>query len=376
MAVTQLGKQHSKGRNTVIALSFAAGIIAMISTLLYARAGYGKVADPRAPMPVATTTFSVQQGYARDLPFLGLVRAGQSTDVGFEVPGQLSSLLVTEGTVLRAGDTIGMLDTSQLQSRRAVAVANLQQVQAELELAQLKAQRQKDLSVSGAVSEEAYDVTRLTAQALSAQLAAVTAQLDSIDIDLEKSALKAPYDGVVAARFVNEGAVINVGTPVVRLVASVGREAHIGVAVEYAHLLRQGETYNLKLRDQSVAARLRSVRPDVDPATLTTTAVFELPEGTGTLDGEPVSLNLSKDVSSLGGWLPLSALIEGERGLWNVYRLTTHEGSTVTAREVVEVLEVRGDRVYVRGTLADGERVVADGLHRITAGTAVQPEAQ
>ena len=373
MAVTPLGKSPSRGRNTAIALGVAVTLTTVISGLLFARAGFGKAADPRAPMPVETTTYAIEAGYARELPFLGLVRAGQSSNIGFEVPGQLSRLLVTEGTVLSGGDTIGMLDTSQLESQRAVAEANLRRVEAELELARLKAQRQKDLSASGAVSKEAYDETRLSAQALAAQLGAVSAQLRSIDIDLEKSELKAPYDGVVAARFVNEGAVISMGTPVIRLVASAGREAHIGVAVEYAHLLRQDDVYSLKLRDQSVPARLRSVRPDVDPATLTMTAVFELPAGTGVLDGEPVSLLLSENVAVEGGWLPLSALIEGERGLWNVYRLAPQDNVTVTAREVVEVLEVQGNRVFVRGTLADGERVVTDGLHRVTAGTAVDP---
>ena len=372
MAITKLKQTpRDRGRSSLAAVLVAIGITTALTAALYIRVSLGENHDNRDAMPVSVTPFVITKSYTRDLPFLGLVRARRSTDVGFEVPGQLAELLVTEGSVVRAGDTLGRLDTSQLTNRRSVAAANSRRVHSELELARLKSQRQKDLSVSGAVSEESYDETRLTAKALTAQLAAVTAELDGIDIELAKSELLAPYNGVVAARFVNQGAVVNPGAAVLRLVASEGREAHIGVAVEHAPLLVMGESYSLKLRDQTVPAGLRSVRPDVDPATLTTTAVFELPAGIDALDGEPVSLLLSETVAATGGWLPVSALIEGERGIWNVYRITRDEGTTVTAREIVEVLEIRGGQVFVRGTLGDGDYVISDGLHRIAAGTPV-----
>jgi hypothetical protein len=72
-----------------------------------------------------------------------------------------------------------------------------------------------------------------------------------------------------------------------------------------------------------------------------------------------------------GGWLPIAALLEGQRGVWTVLRIEPAGDSYRTAREAVEVLEIRGDQAYVRGTLASGSRVVANGVHRITPGTQV-----
>ena len=69
--------------------------------------------------------------------------------------------------------------------------------------------------------------------------------------------------------------------------------------------------------------------------------------------------------------MPISALLEGERGVWTVLRIEMNGESTVTVREGVEVLDIRGDRAFVRGTLPDGSRVVATGLHRVTPGTPV-----
>ena len=310
-------------------------------------------------------------GYQRDVSFLGLIRAGQRSNIGFEVPGLVMSVPVREGSTVQAGQEIARLDTAQLQSRRDAISADLERVTAELELARLKEERQRDLRDTGAVSREAYDETRLRAKALDAQLKSAAAQLRGIDLDLARSILYAPYDGVVAQRMVNEGAVVSIGTPVARIVASGLREAHIGIAVEQAARLTPGQGYSLVFRDETIESTLRSIRPDIDPATLTTTAVFELPSGVNGLDGEPVALTLSETVAVPGAWLPITALIEGERGLWTVLRLGEQDGSTVALREAVEVLHIDDDRAYVRGTLVEGQRVVADGIHRVTPGTPV-----
>ncbi len=364
-------RRQSTTRGTIAAVGLAALAIATLTGLLHARAGAVESESSRQPLPVVTDTFELQQGYRRDVSFLGLVRAGRSSSVGFEVPGTLSSLTASEGMPVSEGQVLATLDTAQLNARRAVVEADLERVEAELELARIKARRQRNLQKSGAVSREAFDETRLGARALEARLASVEAQLDSIDIDLEKSVLRAPYDAVVAERLVEAGAVINPGNPVLRLVASGAREAHIGIAAEQTAKLQPGATYTLTLRDQSVPARLRSIRPDIDPRTLTATAVFELPTEAGGMDGEPVTLALSEEVVMTGGWLPVSALLEGERGLWTVLRVVDTDEGTVTAREAVEVLDVRGDRAYVRGSLGDTQRFIADGVHRIAPGTPV-----
>jgi RND family efflux transporter MFP subunit len=340
---------------------------------LHSRARTESSAARREPVPVSAATFESQGSYQREISFLGLVKAGRVSELGFEVPGTVAGQLVREGSAVSAGDVLATLDTAQLEARRAATAADQERVRAELELAKIKAKRQRDLQQSGAVSEEAFDETRLRARALEAQLDSVQARLRGIDIDLEKSVLRAPYDGAVAERLVDSGAVVNPGAPVVRLVASGAREAHIGIAAEQTALLEAGEFYALSLRGRALRARLRSIRPDVDPVTLTTTAVFELPADAGGLDGEPVSLVLEEEVDMRGGWLPMSALLEGERGLWTVLRLDRTEAGVIAVREAVEVLAVHGDRVYVRGTLGDRQRYVADGVHRVAPGTPVIP---
>ena len=360
---------QSRRRGTLLGALLAVLLVTVRTGLLYARVALSGGPQPRPPLPVETVAFEQRDGFHREVSYLGVVAAGRKANLGFEVSGTLDSAPPRPGTPVRAGEIIATLDQSSLRAQRASIAAQLEQARAELELANIKAERQRDLVASGAVSREAHDDTRLRARALEAGVVAVSAQLQSTDIDLQKSSLRAPYDGVIADRYVHQGAVVAPGEPVVRLVETAAREAHIGVAARRASALEPGKRYPLRLRDSSVDALLLSVRPDVNPRTRATTAVFALPENIQGLDGEAVSLVLEERVDEIGGWIPLSALQEGARGIWTVLRLVEQDGHTVAVREAVEVVDVRADRAFVRGTLPDGSLVVASGVHRVTPGT-------
>jgi hypothetical protein len=87
-----------------------------------------------------------------------------------------------------------------------------------------------------------------------------------------------------------------------------------------------------------------------------------------------VEVTVERPVATPGFWLPMTALVEGERGLWTVYtvRPAPDGGGRVVGQEAVEVRHTEGDRVYVAGTLADGAVVIGDGTHRVIPGQRVR----
>ncbi len=351
----------------------AALITAAITGSLHMRAALSELPAQREPLPVMTVPYQLQPGYTREAAYLGLVVAGRKADLGFELAGTLQTAPPRPGTLVERGEVIAALDASSLRARREATAAELEQARIELELARITAGRQKELIAGGAVSREAYDQTRLRSSALESRLGAMTAQLRMIDIDLEKSRLLAPYTGVVADRYVHQGAVVNPGAPVVRLVETTGQEAHIGIPASRAATLEVGQHYRLSVRNIEYQAELLSVRPDVNPITRTTTAVFAVPGEIAALDGESALLSLEEPVRASGGWLPMEALQEGKRGLWMVLRIDDTSGETRAVREAVEVIEIRGNQVFVRGSLPDNSLVIAGGVHRLSAGARVQP---
>ena len=362
-------------RTLLLSLGLAAGLTALLTTAITLRASLA--GQPQtAPLPVTTTLFQQQDSYDQALRLTGLLQARDRARLAFEVAGLLLSLSVREGEHVAPGAELAQLDTRQLHAQRAVAAADLASVEADLELARLRSERSTRLQATGAISAQDADAARLGEAALASRRQALLARLDSIDLDLEKSTLPAPYDGVVAARDVDPGTVLAVGTPVLQLVSAGPLQARIGIPAGHVAALVPGERYPLHLRSGSVAAVLSAVRADLDPRTRTALAVFDLPAGAAALDGEIATLVLPADVSwgDNPGGLPISALLEGERGIWTVLRLGQRDdGATVAQREAVEVLHVDGNRAYVRGSLQPGQRVIADGIHRIAAGTPVQP---
>lgn len=360
---------------TLLAITASVLITGAITTAMHARVSEAEPGSKANAMPVTSTHYRQQSGYQRQQEFLGLVQAATRSQVGFEVPGAINHIHVNEGQTVVAGQSLASLDTQALEARRRAAAARVEQVAAELELAKARTERQAPLKDSGAISAQTFDDTRLAQKALLSGLESARAQLRALDIELEKSVLRAPYAARIGRRLLDRGAVTQPGTPVFTLIASGRREAHIGVAVEQASFLEPGNRYTLNWRDTEVAARLRAVRPDVNPISMTTVAIFDLPEDIAAFDGEPVSVRIPRHVPSVGGWLPLSALLEGERGVWTVLALQGDDAHTTTRREVVEVLHVSGDRAYVHGTLSNGDRVIADGIHRIAPGTLVRTDA-
>ena len=371
MAADKMPVRGSGMKQTLLGLTGAVMLVLVVTGALHMRVANTADLPDKAPLPVATTVYQLQESFQRDVSYLGVVAAGRRANLAFEVPGRIASLPMRQGSPVAAGEIIATLDDSRLQSARRAATADLTQAEANLELARLKAKRQGDLVKSGSVSREAFDETRLQAQALQARVESITARLESIDIDLQDSQLVAPYDGVIADRYLNEGTVVSAGQPVVRLVETDSREAHIGVVAERAAKLQEGRIYNLNLRGEIIEASLLSVRPDIDPVTRVATAVFALPAGTEALDGEPIYFLWEETIDLRGGWLPLTALLEGERGVWTLMRLEPDGQDYVALREGVEVLELRGEQAYVIGTVSDGDKVVSMGAHRVVPGTPV-----
>lgn len=332
------------------------------------------------PLPVATATVAMVDAHQRDVWYTGRIRAAQRSQLGFERRARLMAVRVDDGDRVEAGEVIARLDISTLERQREELVASRESTRAELELARRTEKRQKRLLDQGHASEQRYDEAHLEAQALAARAEELNASIASIDLDIAKSTLQAPYSGRIQARHTDPGTVVAPGEPIVTLVETGALEARIGLPPKAADQLTMGETYALAVNGDTVQGRLRARTPDLSPQTRTVTAVFDLVNGAnGAAIGEVVRLTCEQTVPGRGTWLPRSALSEDIRGLWSV--LALHEDPQnpgfVLKRETVEVIEVDGDRVFATGSVNDGRRVVADGVNRVVPGQHVVPaEAQ
>ena len=368
----RVANEHQTNKPVLLGVVIALATTGVLTWFLYSSKP-SSISSESMPLPVATTPFKKQQFYLRSADFLGYIAAENDSRIGFEVPGTIIDLPANPGDRVNQGDVLAVLDTERREALLQAKQAEVRRVTAELELAKLQATRLADLHDDGLASEQDFDEARFKVEALEAALASAKANAESSRLDIERSRLRAPFTGVVANQLVETGAVVTPSMPVLHLVSDGGLEAHIGVPQSILQSLNVGQTYQLRTGNRRFDARLRAIRQDIDPATLTVGAIFDPIDGLDLLDGQTVTLKLEERVEADGGWLPLDALSEGSRGLWSVLVVNAEVEGHTARRESVEVLYSRDNRVFVRGTLPDSALVISGGLQRLSPGTIVDP---
>ncbi len=347
-----------------------------VATLALACGGRDGTTEPVAaegPLPVQTRPVQAVEGYAVSEGFAGRVVSRRSSELGFERGGRLDEVRVDEGDRVEAGQTLARLEQRQLTARSRELAARVRETQARLALAKLTRERRERLMEQDSISAQRYDEAVHEESALASQLAAARASLEGVRVDLELSSLTAPYAGSVTARLVDEGTVVAPGQTLLRLIEDGAMEFRVGLPPETAAQLEVGRSYPVQVGSRALDARLDTVVPSVEPDTRTVTAVLSFEEPPDDLrNGSLGRLSVETERSSAGYWLPITALTEGRRGLWSAYAVVVEDGETRVERRELQLLHVDSDRAFVRGTLRDGERVVATGLHRLVPGQRVR----
>lgn len=340
----------------------------------------------QAQLSVAVTEAKLENGYEVERVYGGEVRAGRTSTLGFRHAGEVHRIRVQEGDTVAAGALLAELDPEPLRAAREQAVAGLRHAQAQLqvaeaavELARETTRRHRDLLEKGHTSAQRFDEVRLDLAAREAQVnvaqaerARAEAGLRVADVDLERSRLLAPYPARIQIRHADEGAMLVPGQAVLRIVEEGRREARIGLPVDVAGTLETGARYAFRNGEQRLEGTLLQLLPEVGPRTRTLTALFDLPATESAPPaGSLIELTLTRRITDAGFWLPLAALSEAQRGLWSVFVVVADGNEDRVERRLVEVLHNAENRVFVRGTLADGDAVVATGTQRIVPGQLV-----
>lgn len=344
--------------------------------------GGSAAADEKSPaslLGVEATRVEAQPGYTVDERFAGRVMARRQSELGFERSARVVEIRVDEGASVEPGQALARLETRELEARRRELEARLAGAEAQLALARRTSDRRETLVRRETISAQAWDEARFQEESLRAELAAAQASLEAVGVSLELSVLRAPYAGTVTARRVDEGTPVAAGQAVLRLIENDHLELRVGLPPEAAAGLEQGHPERATADAGDFEAVLHTLIPSVDPQTRTVTAIFRIPEPpAGLRHGDMARLAVEAERPAEGFWLPMTALAESRRGLWAAFALVPAEegggaaGVHRVERRELQLVHAEADRAFVRGTLRDGERVVATGLHRLVPGQRVR----
>lgn len=388
-AETEIEAARPRRGGRIVGLIVSAAILGAVvvgvgfaSSQLEERAAARPGPEPTPPTPVSGVEIEVVDGYGVSARYAGRIEAARQAELSFERAGLIVEIGVDEGDRVSTGDALARLDDRTLNAERARLAAELVRIDAQIDLAERTLDRQRALETSGFASTQRFDEAETQLAADTAARIALEAQIDAIDLEIEKTTLRAPFDGVVARRFLDPGAVVSPGAPALRLIEDGRPQARIGLPPQEAVGLEPGFEAPIESAGVVYVGRLARLRPDLTTETRTVDALFDIEraaDAPAPIFGAVARLQIEARVATQGAWTPLQALRAGSSGLWRLMVLEPVDdaaGADGDLRRVVRIdvrLErVEGERAFVAGSLTDGLLVIAEGVNRVSPGQIVR----
>lgn len=287
-----------------------------------AKQAHAPPAEPTA-RPVELRTLDLEE--VRDHVLLdGILDPLDQVALAFQVPGRVAETHVREGASVAAGEVLARLEDGEYQAALRLARAHVEAAEARLdealsgprkqEVRRLEEERQaaraaheltrteyaraERLKARQALTASEHDRLRSALDGAAARLQAAEAALDQAlegarreriqlaraeleaaratatkaALDLEATALRAPFAGVVAARPLVAGSYVLPGAPVVQLVVVDVLEARAGVPERYLEQFRPGAPVLVLAGDRRIPGSVLSLAPVVDHRTRTFSA--------------------------------------------------------------------------------------------------------
>ena len=185
-------------------------------------AGAAPAAAPKAtPAParaVSLVTPKIEM-WPDQMEATGNIMPWQETRVGTEIGGlRLLSVLVNAGDVVKKGQVLARLNPVTVETELDAANAQLMEAQAAQAQAEATLERGTRLAPSGGVSQQELTLYETQKQTAAARVNAARAQVKTQHLRLESATLVAPDDGVISSRSAIEGAIVQAGSELFRLI--------------------------------------------------------------------------------------------------------------------------------------------------------------
>ncbi|MBM3307253.1 MAG: efflux RND transporter periplasmic adaptor subunit [Candidatus Eisenbacteria bacterium] len=335
------------------------GVVALTLVAVVAAGGCGgekAAVEERGRVPVAVA----QVGAGTVSPVMsysGTVKPWRKVLLGAQIPGRVEKLHVDVGDRVTEGDLLVELGGEQLTEARARFAA----IESDHE-------RMKVLADRGAISEQAFEQSEAAYKAAKA----------GYDLVTGSARLRAPFSGIVSARYLDEGEVftlMSMMTPspaVLEIVKIDTVKVEIRVAEREKALVSSGlaaEVTSSALRGRTLRGEVTRVDPILDAMSRTAAAdVVVANPGEVLRPGmfADVALALSPRSALL---VPRDALVRQE-GTAAFYVYVVDGG--VARRRDLRLGESFGESVEVLAGLEDGESVVTAGRYRLRDGAEVE----
>jgi membrane fusion protein (multidrug efflux system) len=340
-------------------------VLAGLSALGLVGCQKGDAANPEAAAAPAFKVINVEVTRIVPGPFVeyirltGVAQAEHDIEIAAEEPGRVVKVFVDKGAVVRAGQRLFQIDDRLLRTQIATA-------EAESAFAADAFERQGAVWNNKIGTELSY-LERKNAAAVTA------ANLEGLRTRLENTLIRAPIDGTLAARYIDAGEMVAIGTPMGRLLSENNIQVDVGVPERYAADIHLGGevlvTFDV-LPEIEFDGEIHFVGSAVDPKNRTFPIEIELENPDRVIKPEMIAnTRVVRHRYEMAMVVPQQAIRYTENGFVAYVAVETENG-TLAEERLVEVGPSYADHVIVEKGLDPGDRLitrgqlgVADGSH-------------
>ena len=320
----------------------------------------------------------------RDVPVwlegLGNVTSLATVTVRARVSGPLVDIRFQEGSRVKKGDPLVVVDPRPFKIAVEQAAATLERDQANLKYAKRDLDRYTELVKQKLVSQQQVDQQRSTVDQLAATVALDQATLDNARLNLQFTNVTSPIDGIAGVRQVDLGNLVSPTDANGIVVLTQMDPMAVIFTLPQDDLSRVGEAFSkgplvVEAYDRSGAARLGTgkltvIDNQINAGTATLRLKAEMPNAEFRLwPSQFVKARLLLQTKSGALVIPAPAVQRGPNGTF-VY--VVNADKTVALRPI-QVDLIQGPLAVVQSGLKIGEQVVTDGQNQLRAGAKVDP---
>jgi membrane fusion protein (multidrug efflux system)/multidrug efflux system membrane fusion protein len=245
--------------------------------------------------------------------FLGVVLALVSADIAPRFQGRLKDVAVRLGDHVAADSVIAVLDVPTLRNDLRVAEATLktasvEQALAAVELSEAEERLARSTALSAAALASGEDLataryqqqrTATRVEAARAQLAERQTQVDRLHKENEDAVVRAPFDGIISARYADPGANVTASTPIVRIISARDFIVRFAVPERQIAAVPVGSRARVRVGDRSeiLQGTVERIAPEIDAAShmvFVEARLGPVASGGSALSGETVHVSIER----------------------------------------------------------------------------------
>ncbi|CAQ83860.1 MULTISPECIES: MdtA/MuxA family multidrug efflux RND transporter periplasmic adaptor subunit [Photorhabdus] len=331
------------------------------------------------PLPPVQAATAQKQTVPRFLTGLGTIQAAKTVTVTSRVEGQLMALHFQEGQQIKQGDLLAEIDPRPFQVQLAQAEGQLAKDQATLVNAHQDLKRYQKLANTKLISQQDMDNQQALVRQYEASLKVDQAVIDNAKLQLTYSRITAPISGRVGLKQIDVGNFISSGnnSPIVVITQTDPVDALFSLPENDINAVLQAQKRNHDVavsawdrsnQQQLAEGKLLSIDNQIDTATGTIKLKARFSNQDEILfPNQFVNIRIKVDTLENAVVIPSAALQMGHEGnfVWIL------DENNKVSKHLVTVKLQDAQRVVISTGLTEGDKVVTDGIDRLTDGDQV-----